>query len=323
MRIDKAVSDVRRAVRSNLQQALDDSALAAGDLVCAAVSGGADSLALAGALAWVGPKLGLRVGAVTVDHALQSGSAERADEVVRLCLTLGLGPVVAVAVNVGRSGGPEAAARRARYDALTAVAAREGATAIALGHTLDDQAETVLLGLARGSGARSLAGMRPRDVGAGALILRPFLGVRRTTAASACAAMGLTPWHDPHNADRRYARVRVRLDALPALEAAVGPGIAESLARTADLLRADADALDELAIGVSSMAVDDLQALLPAVRRRVLRAAAVAAGAAGGELAAVHVSELDRLVTDWHGQRPVSLPGGLVAERRCDRLHFR
>jgi tRNA(Ile)-lysidine synthase len=323
MRIDKAVSDVRRAVRSNLQQALDDGALAAGDLVCAAVSGGADSLALAGALAWVGPKLGLRVGAVTVDHALQSGSAERADEVVRLCLTLGLGPAVAVAVNVGRSGGPEAAARRARYDALTAVAAREGATAIALGHTLDDQAETVLLGLARGSGARSLAGMRPRDVGAGALILRPFLGVRRTTAASACAAMGLTPWRDPHNADRRYARVRVRLDALPALEAAVGPGIAESLARTADLLRADADALDELAIGVSSMAVDDLQALLPAVRRRVLRAAAVAAGAAGGELAAVHVSELDRLVTDWHGQRPVSLPGGLVAERRCDRLHFR
>jgi tRNA(Ile)-lysidine synthase len=140
---------------------------------------------------------------------------------------------------------------------------------------------------------------------------------------AACAAMGLTTWDDPHNADRRYARVRVRLDALPALEAAIGPGIAESLARTADLLRADADALDELAVNVSSMAVDELQKLLPAVRRRVLRAAAVAAGASNGALAAVHVTELDRLVTDWHGQRPVSLPGGLVAERRCDRLHFR
>jgi tRNA(Ile)-lysidine synthase len=323
MRIDKAVSEVRRAVRVNLQQALEDRALSACDLVCAAVSGGADSLALAAALAWVGPKLGLRVGAITVDHALQSGSAERADAVVKQCMTMGLDPALAVALTVGRSGGPEAAARKARYDALTTVASRQHAAAIALGHTLDDQAETVLLGLARGSGARSLAGMSPCGGNGAALLLRPFLGVRRTTTVAACAAMGLTTWDDPHNADRRYARVRVRLDALPALEAAIGPGIAESLARTADLLRADADALDELAVNVSSMAVDELQKLLPAVRRRVLRAAAVAAGASNGALAAVHVTELDRLVTDWHGQRPVSLPGGLVAERRCDRLHFR
>ena len=323
MRIDKSVSDVRRAVRSSLRQALDDRDLAAGDLVCVAVSGGADSLALAAALAWVGPKMGLRTGAITVDHALQAGSADRAAEAVNQCLALGLVPAVSTAVQVGRSGGPEAAARKARYDALSAVASREQAAAVALGHTLDDQAETVLLGLARGSGARSLGGMRPRERFRGALLLRPLLGLRRTTTAAACAAMNLVPWEDPHNADRRYARVRVRLDALPALEAAVGPGIAESLARTADLLRADADALDELAVEVTSLAVDDLQALLPAVRRRVLRAAAVAAGAANGELAAVHVTELDRLVTDWHGQRPVSLPGGLVAERRCDRLHFR
>jgi tRNA(Ile)-lysidine synthase len=265
----------------------------------------------------------VRVGAITVDHALQSGSAERADEVVEQCTALGLDPAFSVAVTVGRSGGPEAAARKARYDALARVASREQAAAIVLGHTLDDQAETVLLGLARGSGARSLAGMRPREVGDAALLLRPFLGVRRTTTAAACAAMNLTTWDDPHNTDRRHARVRVRLDALPAVEAAIGPGIAAALARTADLLRADADALDELAIDASSMAVDDLQELLPAVRRRVLRAAAVAAGAANGELASVHVTELDRLVTDWHGQHPVSLPGGLVAERRCDRLHFR
>lgn len=323
MRIDKAVSDVRRAVRVTVARALEERALSAGDLLCVAVSGGADSLALAGALAWVGPRMGLRVGAITVDHALQPGSAGRAEQVVKQCVELGLDPAVRIAVQVGRAGGPEAAARTARYDALTSVAAREHAAAIALGHTLDDQAETVLLGLARGSGARSLAGMRPVEVGRGAVLLRPFLGVRRTTTAGACAAMGLTTWLDPQNSDRRYARVRVRLDALPALEAAVGPGIAQSLARTADLLRADADALDELAQGVSSLAVEDLQALLPAVRRRVLRAAAVAAGAANGELAAIHVTELDRLVTDWHGQRPVSLPGGLVAERRCDRLHFR
>ena len=323
MRIDKAVSEVRRVVRSSLQEALDDRVLSAGDLVCAAVSGGADSLALAGALAWVGPKLGLRAGAISVDHALQPGSADRAAEVVNQCAALGLAPAVSTVVQVGRSGGPEAAARKARYDALSAVASREQAAAVALGHTLDDQAETVLLGLARGSGGRSLAGMRSRETAHGALMLRPLLGVRRTVTAAACTAMNMTPWEDPHNADRRYARVRVRLDALPALEAAVGPGIAEALARTADLLRADADALDELAVDVASLAVDDLQALLPAVRRRVLRAAAVAAGASNGDLAAVHVTELDRLVTDWHGQRPVSLPGGLVAERRCDRLHFR
>ena len=323
MRIDKSVSEVRRAVRGSLQHALEDRDLTAGDLVCAAVSGGADSLALAAALAWVGPKLGLRAGAITVDHALQEGSAERAAAVVDQCVALGLAPAVSATVQVGRGGGPEAAARKARYDALSEVASREQSAAVVLAHTLDDQAETVLLGLARGSGARSLAGMRPLETARGLLLLRPLLGVRRTTTVAACAAMNLVPWDDPHNADRRYSRVRVRLDALPALETAVGPGIAESLARTADLLRADADALDELAVEATSLAVDDLQALLPAVRRRVLRAAAVAAGAADGELAAVHVTELDRLVTDWHGQRPVSLPGGLVAERRCDRLHFR
>ena len=323
MRIDKAVSDVRRAVRSSLGDAMDERELVAGDLVLAAVSGGADSLALAAAVAWVGPKLGLRVGAVTVDHGLQTGSADRADEVVEQCVGLGFELAVAASVDVGHGGGPEAAARKARYEVLAAVVSRESAAAILLGHTLDDQAETVLLGLARGSGARSLAGMRPCERGAGGLLLRPLLGVRRTTTAAACAAMALTPWQDPHNLDRRYARVRVRRDALPALEAAVGPGIAESLARTADLLRADADALEVLAADVSSLAIDDLVALLPALRRRVLRGAAVAAGASDGELGAVHVAELDRLVTEWHGQGPVSLPGGLVAERRCDRLHFR
>lgn len=324
MRIDKAVSELRRVVRSSLEQAVEHGELSAGDLVLAAVSGGADSLALAAALAWAAPKVGLRVGAVTVDHGLQQGSARRAARVVKQCRGLGLEPVVSIAVKVGRAGGPEAAARSARYAGLTETATREGATAIALGHTLDDQAETVLLGLGRGSGARSLAGMREREVSRGGLLLvRPLLGVRRRTTARACSALELTAWNDPHNADRKYTRVRVRRDALPALEKAIGPGVAEALARTADHLRADADALDAWAAGASSLAIDDLAVLPTAIRRRVLRAAAVAAGATDGELAAVHVAEVDRLVTDWHGQGPVSLPGGLVAERQCDRLHFR
>jgi tRNA(Ile)-lysidine synthase len=324
MRIDKAVSEVRRTVRSNLEQALEQGELAAGDLVLAAVSGGADSLALAAALAWTGPRLGLRAGAVTVDHGLQQGSAKRAVRVVKQCRGLGLEPAVATVVKVGRAGGPEAAARAARYTGFADVAAGEGASAIALGHTLDDQAETVLLGLARGSGARSLAAMRGREViRCGLLVLRPLLAVRRRTTARACTALGLATWNDPHNADRKYARVRLRRDALPALEKAIGPGIAQALARTADLLRADADALDAWAAGASSLAIDDLAVLPAAIRRRVLRAAAVAAGATDGELAAVHVAEVDRLVMDWHGQGAVSLPGGLVAERQCDRLHFR
>lgn len=316
MGLDPAVAECRTAVRRALARQPD---VAAGDLVLAAVSGGADSLSLAAAARWVGERLGVRVGAVTVDHQLQDGSADRALAVVAQCGELGLDPVCVETVTVGRRGGPEAAARSVRYAALDGAASRLGAAVVLLGHTLDDQAETVLLGLARGSGSRSLAGM-PERAGC---YLRPFLGVRRTTTASAAQSLGLPVWDDPHNDDRGYARARVRHDLLPAMEAALGPGIAESLARTAGLLRADADALDDWAKTVDSLAVADLLALPAAVRLRVLRAAAIAAGAPAGSLASVHVRELDRLVTDWHGQQPVSLPGGLVGARSYDRLVFR
>ena len=321
-----AVSATRRAVRRLLEQHLDAGVLEPGALVLSAVSGGADSLALAAALSWVGPQLGLLAGAVTVDHALQRGSAEQAAIVAGQCAALGLAPVVSIAVEVPTgAGGLEAAARTARYDALSAVADREGAAAIVTGHTLDDQAETVLLGLGRGSGARSLAGMAPSAVRSGTLLLRPFLGVRRADTEAACAALALTPWRDPHNDDPAFARVRVRRDALPALEAALGPGVAEALARSAGLLRADADALDEWADNAAAdgLSVEALAALPDAIRSRVLRRAVVAAGAPSGAVTAGHVAEVDRLVVDWRGQRGVSLPGGLVAERRCDRLSFR
>ena len=231
------VAAVRNAVRASL------AGLAPGDLVLAACSGGQDSLALAAALAFVAPRAGLRAGAVTVDHGLQEGSADRAASVAATLRGLGLDPVRAVTVTVDGPGGPEAAARAARYAALEKAAADAGAAAVLLGHTLDDQAETVLLGLARGSGPRSLAGMPPRR----GLFIRPLLGVRRSVTAAACAALGLSAWSDPHNADRRFARVRVRLDALPALEAALGPGVAEALARTADQLRDDAEVLEKIA----------------------------------------------------------------------------
>jgi tRNA(Ile)-lysidine synthase len=307
---------VRNAVRACVSD------LPAGALVLAACSGGPDSLALAAGLAFVAPRAGLRAGAVTVDHGLQDCSASRAVAVASVLTELGLDPVRSVAVTVGEDGGPEAAARTARYDALSAVCAEAGAAAVLLGHTLDDQAETVLLGLARGSGPRSLAGMPPRR----GKFRRPLLGLRRSVTVAACAAAGLDPWTDPHNADRRFARVRVRLDALPALEAALGPGVAEALARTADQLRADAEVLEnissERARGDSPMSTSALAGMPGAVRSRVLRSAAVAAGCPAGALTAGHVARLEELVTGWRGQRWIDLPGGVRASRRAGQLCF-
>jgi tRNA(Ile)-lysidine synthase len=336
-----AVAEVRTAVRACLAD------LAAGELVLVACSGGADSLALAAATAFAAPRLGLRAGGVTVDHGLQSGSAERAAEIAALLAKLGLDPVRSTAVTVppaGASLGPENAARVARYGALDAAAGEHGAAAVLLGHTLDDQAETVLLGLARGSGGRSLAGMAARR----GHYRRPLLAVRRAATAAACAELGLEPWQDPHNSDFRFTRARVRHQALPALEAALGPGVAEALARTAAQLRADAECLDDLAFaesgqlrrasspGASSQEAGSpgdgpdpagldvawLASLPAAIRTRVLRDAAVLAGCPPGTLAAGHIGQVDALVTAWRGQRWTDLPGGVRARRQAGKVWF-
>jgi tRNA(Ile)-lysidine synthase len=321
-----AVAEVRNAVRACLAD------LNPGDLVLAACSGGADSLAVAAALAFVAPRAGLRAGAVTVDHGLQPGSAERAAGVVALLGKLGLDPVSSVGVRpapAAAAAGPEAAARMARYAALDHVASQDGAAAILLGHTLDDQAETVLLGLARGSGGRSLAGMPARRD----LYRRPLLAVRRATTRAACAELALEPWQDPHNSDSRFARARVRHQALPALEDALGPGVAEALARTASQLRADAECLDDLAFAESMQlrgACSDpagleaawLAALPAAIRTRVLRDAAIMAGCPHGALTAGHIARIEALVTGWRGQRWVDLPGGVRARRHDGKVWF-
>lgn len=269
-------------------------------------SGGADSLALAWAAAHVARRRATAVCAVVVDHGLQAGSDAVAADVVAVLGGFGLDAEV-VRVEVADTGaGPEASARVARYAAL-ADAAGSGEHVL-LGHTLDDQAETVLLGLARGSGVRSLAGMpgeRDRYV-------RPLLGLRRAVTAEACRELGLAPWVDPHNADLRYARVRVREAVLPVLERELGPGVAEALARTARLARADAAFLDA---AVPSAPADGmhcawLAGLDPALRGRVVRGWLAASGA--GDVGATHVAAVDRLVTQWRGQRGVDVPGGRV-----------
>lgn len=326
-----AVAAIRLAVRRVLNDVLrerpDGTQPGTAPLVLVACSGGADSMALASALAFEAPKLGIIPGAVTVDHGLQGGSTGRALEVASRLRDLGLDPVDALGVTVGRHGGPEAAARDARYAALDQAADRYAAAAVLLGHTRDDQAETVLLGLARGSGTRSLSGM-PAVNGR---YRRPFLRLDRDTTRRACLVQGLPVWEDPHNADPAYTRSRVRHEALPVLEKSLGKGVVEALARTAQLSRDDADALDvwasraecEVRDAEGALDAERLRELPSAVRRRVIRRAAVAAGSPAGSLFARHVEEVDRLVTGWRGQGPLHLPGGIEADRRCGRLFFR
>jgi tRNA(Ile)-lysidine synthase len=319
-RLTPATADVRRAVRSSLAD------LAADSLVLVALSGGPDSLALAAATAFEAPRAGLRAGAVVVDHGLQPGSADVALAAAAQATALGLGPVVVRRVDVGDEGGPEAAAREARYRALREVTVETGAVAVLLGHTLDDQAETVLLGLARGSGPTSLHGM---DEVRGPW-RRPLLAVRREATRASCTDQGLTPWLDPHNDDPSYARVRVRRTVLPLLERELGPGVAEALARTAAQLREDSEALDHFAEEQAEEVADhaeagislDVRALAAdpaALRQRLIRLAVE--GEFGVVLSRVQTLEVARLVTHWHGQGAVSLPGVTVV-RTGGVLHF-
>ncbi len=294
--------------------------LAAGERILVAGSGGPDSTALAAAAAFVAPRAGLRAGFACADQHWSAQSAALARGAVEVAEGLGLAPAVVLDAPAARSEGD---ARDARRRALLELAEQQGAAAILLGHTLDDQAETVLLRLARGSGARSLAAMAARD----GLWRRPLLRLRRELVRDSCVRAGIPTWDDPANSDPAFARSRVRMRVLPLLESALGPGIAESLARSADLLRADADALDALAAGYSTdagatsvppgtLGVRGLAALATAVRTRVLRAAALDAGCPPTDLSAAHVAALDGLVTAWKGQGPLSLPGGVQAERR-------
>ena len=310
--IPPAVAAVRAAVRR---------ALPADGLVLVACSGGADSLALAAAARFVGRSVGL----VTVDHGLQDGSARRAADVAAWAASAGLAPVEIMTVSVaGLPGGPEAAARTARYSALSEVAARTGATAVLLGHTRDDQAETVLLALARGAGPRGLAGMPSRR----GVFVRPLLSVARADTRKACAALGLVPWEDPHNSDPAFARSRVRAAAMPALVEALGPAVVANLARSAEMIAADNEELDRSARAALARAapeplsldISQVAALGRAVRCRVLHLWARQLGASGGALSHRHIEALDALTMDWHGQGPVHLPGGIRVLRDRNAL---
>ena len=296
--VTPALLSVRKAVAD----------LLAGAQAVVACSGGADSLALAAAAA----TLPQPITAVVVDHGLQPDSAAVAAEAAAQCQKLGLDTETR-RVTVDGPGGPEAAARAARYAALREIASGRP---ILLAHTLDDQAETVLLRLARGSGARSLSAMSPVD----ADLYRPLLGLRRSLVRQACTEAGLTAHEDPHNADDRYARARLRHHGLPALVEDLGDAVVLGLARSATALREDNAALDAWAAEVTSTQASDLAALPRAVRLRVVRRMALAAGCPGSALTREHLTTVAGQVEDWRGQGPIDLPGGVRAARESGRL---
>jgi tRNA(Ile)-lysidine synthase len=313
-RLTPAIADVRRAVRHTLANHVKS-----GACVLVGLSGGADSLALAAACAFEAQSAGFRAGAIIVDHGLHADSAAVAATAASQAERLGLAPIIVTRVHVERgpgskTGGVEAAARKARHGALADALERAGATHVLLGHTLDDQAETVLLGLARGSGSTSLQGMAERN----GAILRPLLTVKRVTTHTFCADSGLVPWHDPHNDDPAYARVRVRHTVLPLLESELGPGIADALARTAEQLREDSAALDQLVRELTDDIVEHAEAGIAvsvaalaanpaAIRQRIVRY--VVESEFGVSLDRDHTLAVTRLVTDWHGQLSLDLPG--------------
>lgn len=316
-----AVALVRHAVR----EALDG--LPIGSRLWVACSGGPDSLALVAGASYAAHKEGYVSAAIVVDHGLQPDSAAVAQHAVEQIHRAGMGVTYVEKVTVGREGGLEAAARKARYEAIDRRVDAEGGLnpVILTGHTMDDQAETVLLALARGSGARALSGIPARR----GRIVRPLLSVRRSDTLAACEALGLEPWMDPTNEpDGGPKRSQLRGIVMPALIDVLGPGVVSGLARSAALLQADADELDRQArVAMRDKAdrhdgwnCEVLAAVPDAVRTRMIKMLAEAEGA--GPLAATHVEALDALVTRFSGQGPVFLPGGYEARREYGRLRI-
>ena len=283
-------------------------------------SGGADSMALA--LALFLEANGTKVIPVVVDHGLQQGSAQVTTQTISKLKNIGYTQIESAVAQVKITDGLEASARRARYQIFNQFIDTHQPKYFLLAHTSNDQAESVLLGLARGSGARSLSGMALENN----IYVRPLLKISRQTTEAACSEGGVEFWSDPHNDDLRFARVRTRKNVLPNLEENLGPGITDALVRSADLLRDDADALDSFAreyfdqTDPLNLSVDELERLPRAIRTRVLRLAIYLAGAPSGSLSAEHINGAEALISDWHGQKELSLPGDVKLLRNSGRI---
>ena len=303
-------------IRKAIKPWLNDSA----QPVLFGCSGGADSMALAVALFM--ERSNTNIIPIVIDHGLQDGSAQITSQTIDRLKQIGFTQVESARAQVTMTDGLEASARRARYQLFNQFIDTYQPKYFLLAHTLNDQAENVLLGLARGSGTRSLSGMAEQSN----IYIRPLLKISREITTAACDEAQLQIWSDPHNEDLRFSRVKTRLNVLPTLEANLGPGITNALARSADLLRDDADALDGFALEYFNQAdqfnldVKDLERLPKAIRTRVLRLAIYRAGAPAGSLSAEHIASAEALISDWHGQKEVSLPGNVKLLRNSGRI---
>jgi len=311
-----ALLELRQAVRFWFEK------LEPNSKVCIGVSGGADSLALAAAAKLESKNFTIDLVAVIVDHGLQANCAEIAEFAKQQLIKLGFQDIFVGRASVQITDGLEASARRARYKVFQQAIETYGPNTFLLGHTKNDQAEGVLLGLARGSGTKSLSGMQEVS----GIFVRPLLGIDRATTEIACHESNIEYWVDPHNSNQDFTRVRVRENILPLLENEIGPGIIDALARSAKILREDATALDEWAESVfrqvmpMDIEISILDGLPVAVRSRVLRMAIYAAGAPAGSISAAHLEPIEAFVSDWRGQGHTSLPGGVKVCRISGRL---
>ena len=318
VRLTPVMADVRRTIRDSW----DLLNLDKGSTVSVACSGGADSLALASAALFEGNRADINVIACIVNHNLQEGSMEVALRTKRVLSEIGFDVVEIMDVHIQQNSlGMEAAARNARYGALTEFATKHNVALTMLGHTLDDQAETVLLGLARGSGAKSIAGMptlSPDDK-----YLRPLLGITRKETVAYCEDVGLDYWSDPQNLDTKFSRVKVRLNVLPVLEEELGPGIASALSRTAEILQDDLeyleaqadDAFKEITTTTNNSVVIDTEGLEKLPKALATRVIHKSLSLLGTEPAKVQIDAVMELVTNWHGQKPLTLPSVRVERK--------
>lgn len=272
-RLRKAVGAVRATLSAvelcdvqapEFAQHGDHAVAADAPLVLVACSGGRDSMALAAVSHIVCTSMGVRCGAVIVDHGLQAGSEQVASEAADRCRALGLGPVIVRNATVqARGEGLEAAARQARYDELCAAAHESGAIAVLLAHTMDDQAETVLIGLLRSRGVDALAGMPQVFTRSGVTFARPLLTLTRDETTGLCEDLGVEYWDDPTNGDAVDGelpddyplRSRVRHDLLPAIERFAGFNVTRHFAESAQLARMDKEYLDQRSDEVMGEAV--------------------------------------------------------------------
>ena len=313
-RLSPAQGLIRLAVRTSLT-----SNTKPGQKLLVAVSGGADSLALAAACEFEAKKLGVKIAAAVIDHSLQKGSDKVAAQTAKTLVALGFEEVVVKKIAVGKAGGPEAAARSARYTALETIRQKTKSHFIVLGHTSSDQAETVLLGLVRGSGSKSLSGMSEKT----GFLLRPLLGIERATTETFCKDSGIKYWSDPQNKDEKFLRVMIRKHVLPFLEKQLGGSVAASLVRTSDQLREDNAYLESQAdksfkkyakVSGSGISIDAkaLEKLPAAILNRVIKKAL---DSFGSESSRTHVLAVSDLVLSWHGQKPLALPGVRVVRK--------